>query len=1005
MTRPENTYRPSALTENLMDPVTRRHFLKIMSASFLLAGIGTTGCRQPTETIPASATEPDIVYGQPQYFATSMPEREFGIPLLVKSIDAHPIKIEGNPRVPGFNGGTDVFAQASILGLYDPDRARRFSFGGQPRSRKEAMDFLDTLAARLGTGKGMAVLAKTTASPSSLRLRNALEKKFPEMGWFTYDPIDSGVHKTTTSALFGQSIRPHYKPGKASVILALDCDFLGTEEPVCEHIAQFTSQRPFHNPEKKQSRLYCVESLFSLTGSNADHRLAVPPSLLTAVIAQFALEILGDRRREFSSLEKLGQPALPYLGWIIPCARDLLDHKSQSLIFPGHRLSPELYALVIAMNEVLEASGRTVEYASDTTPTGRTLPELALLLSNNKIQTLVILGANPFYNAPIDLDWPAAQSRAKTVLRLGAYEDESSGHPGQWDFPAAHYLESWGDTKTSDGILLAIQPLVEPLFDGITELEFLSRLGALEKNDPLQIVKETFHQITGSANATTWAQFLQNGFQSIETPKTPAVHFNWSKVATIAKQLHIQAAPSKSQMEIVFHRDYRVDDGVFSNNGWLQELPDPVTKLTWDNAILASPFTAQQLGSKPDGVNYCVIDIKLDGRTIRGPVLPQPGMADNTLGLALGYGRKKAGRVGTGVGFNAYALRTSRAMYYALNAIVNKTDKTFPLAVTQNHFTVENRSILFETTPKNLNQKAALPKTGASAKPPTELYSNPLEAQKISASHQWGMSIDLNRCIGCSACVIACQSENNIPLVGKNLVVQSREMHWLRIDRYYTGMKQELRAVSQPMLCQHCENAPCETACPVNATNHDNEGLNVMVYRRCVGSRFCSNNCPFKVRRFNFFDYNRQSLDKLYDSPLASKTDGKWNFKRWLENPDRGNLPEDEWQLARLAKNPSVTVRMRGVMEKCSFCQQRIQQTRIAEKTGLPAPILQTACQQACPAKAIEFGDVNHSPVAELKADLRSFESLPELNLRTRVSYLAKVHNPNPQMANWKGGA
>jgi len=1005
MTGSEHTSHPTALTEDFLDPVTRRHFLKIMSASFLLAGIGSTGCRRPTETIPASATEPDFAYGEPQYFATAMPEREFGIPLLVKSIDAHPIKIEGNPRVPGFNGGTDAFAQASILGLYDPDRAKRFAFGGEPRSRKEAMDFLATLASRLGTGKGVAVLSETTSSPSCQRLRNSLEKKFPEMGWFTYDPVDFDVHKAAATAIFGKPIRPRYKPAKASVILALDCDFLGMEEPVNEYVMQFSNHRQLHNPEKDQNRLYCVESLYSLTGSNADHRLAVSPSLLTAVAAQFALEILGERRREFPHLEKLGQPAVQYLEWIIPCARDLLDHKSQSLIFPGHRLSPELYALIIAMNEVLEASGKTVEYVVDSAPSGRSLSELAKLLSSDEIQTLVLLDSNPFYNAPVDLNWPVAQSRAKTVLRLGSYEDESSGHTGQWDFPAAHYLESWGDARTSDGTLLAIQPLMEPLFGGVTQLEFLSRLGALGETDPLQIVKETVRQITSKSDAESWTQFLRNGFVPVEVSKPAIVHFDWSKAVAASEQLSSLTAPSTNQMEIVFHRDYRVDDGRFSNNGWLQELPDPVTKLTWDNAILVNPLTAQRLGFKVNGVNYSVIDVHLDGKTIRGPVLPQQGMADNTLGLALGYGRKKAGRVGTGVGYDAYLLRSSSSMHYAYNAVVNTTDTTYPLAVTQGHFSAENRPILFETTPKALSQKTSQLKASASEKHPAQLYSNPLDEQKKTALHQWGMSIDLNRCIGCSACVIACQSENNIPLVGKKMVIQSREMHWLRIDRYHTGTGKELHTVSQPMLCQHCENAPCEVACPVNATNHDNEGLNVMVYRRCVGSRFCANNCPFKVRRFNFFDYNRQSLDQLYKSPLASKTDGEWNFKRWLKNPDRGNLPEDEWQLARLSRNPNVTVRMRGVMEKCSFCQQRIQQTRIGEKTGLPTPILQTACQQACPAKAIEFGDINHSPIAELKTDVRSFESLPELNLRTRVSYLAKVHNPNRQMPNWKGGA
>jgi molybdopterin-containing oxidoreductase family iron-sulfur binding subunit len=663
---------------------------------------------------------------------------------------------------------------------------------------------------------------------------------------------------------------------------------------------------------------------------------------------------------------------------------------------------------------------------------------LAAALNAGQVQTLVMLGGNPAYNAPVDLNWPQAQSKAKTVIRLGYHEDESSWntelHPEtQWDLPLAHYLESWGDARTSDGTVVPIQPLIDPLFGGITELEVLAVLGGITPSSPYEVTRETFRGLGGKTD-DDWGKFLHDGFLAGSAAGVATVQHNPAELTKAINGLKSSPAPTKDSLDVVFYRDAKMDDGRNNNNGWLQELPDPITKLTWDNAVLLSPTTAQVLGvftnrnvQNQKFFNYKV-NVTLNGRTISGPVWIQPGLADNTIGLALGYGRDKTGRVGTGTGFNAYKLRTNDNLYYASGAtLVDAHDNSYELATTQSHWSMEGRPVVREA---NLDQYRQHPDFAASMrpeKPPLDLplYPNPFDTTKKNGLHQWGMSIDLNRCVGCSACMVACQSENNIPVVGKEMVGKSREMHWIRIDRYYStslgtsdekekGME-DPQAVVQPMLCQHCEAAPCENVCPVNATSHDDEGLNVMTYNRCVGTRYCSNNCPYKVRRFNFFDYNRRPLKHLYKSPLVTETDGEWEVLRWLKNPDKGNLPEDEWQLARLVKNPDVTVRMRGVMEKCSLCLQRIEQAKIAAKvkardssdirlSEAKGTVPKTACQQACPAGAIVFGDISdpESTVTKLKAQERNYQVLEFLLTKPRCSYLARVRNPNQEMPDYK---
>ncbi len=1020
---------PAGASE-LNDPVTRRGFVKIMSASFLLAGLGATGCRRPTEHIYPFAKMPmDYVHGVPQYFATAMPSRRSATALVVKSHEGRPIKIEGNPDLPNSNGGTDAIAQASVLGLYDPDRAMRCLRNGSTEERHTALDALTALSKTFSDGAGLAFLMEQSSSPSRARLQQAIASKLPNAKWHTYEAIDLDLPRQAATLAYGTPVEPCFKLDQASVIVSIDCDFIGSEENATGLIRGFSKGRYLEGKDDSMSRLYSVESLYTLTGGNADHRLRVPPSLIVPVLASLALKILPSSGID-GQLTELAAAAKDQDVWITPCANDLKANQGKSLVMAGYRLPLAAHLLVVAINDALGAVNHTVEFHQTPAFKEGSLADLAAALNAGQVQTLVILGGNPAYNAPSDLNWPQAQAKAKTVVRLAYQEDETSWNPTthadtQWDLPATHYLESWGDARVADGTLVPIQPLIEPLFGGITDLELLSIIGGLTPTDPYKIVRQTFAEIGGKSE-NDWRKFLHDGFlaDSAATPAT--VQHDPAELTRALGQLKAPgAAPTKERLEVVLFRDAKVDDGRYNNNGWLQELPDPVSKLTWDNAVLMSPKTAKDLGlyidrlAKPQKVFNYIVKITLGNRTVQGPVWIQPGMADNTVGLALGYGREKTGRVGQGTGFNAYALRTSDALYYASGAaLVNTGDNSYELADTQIHWAMEGRPVVREANLDQFREHPAFAKSMHTELPDKgfgPIYPNPLDKTVKNGLHQWGMSIDLNRCVGCSACMIACQSENNVPIVGKEMVGKSREMHWIRIDHYYAGPEEDPQAVMQPMLCQHCEAAPCESVCPVNATSHDDEGLNVMTYNRCVGTRYCSNNCPYKVRRFNFFDYNRRPLNHLYQSPLVMETDGEWELMRWLKNPDKGNLPETDWQLARLVKNPDVTVRMRGVMEKCSFCLQRIEQAKIAAKVQArdtdhirlsekEGTVPKTACQQACPAEAIVFGDISdpESSVSKAKAQERNYTVLEFLLTKPRLTYLARIRNPNPEMPDYK---
>jgi len=979
----------------------RRDFMKLMSASMALAGVGLmgAGCRRPEQRIyPFSKLPDDYVHGGSKYYATAMPTRSGGIPLLVKSNDGRPTKIEGNPDHPDSNGGTDLFAQASILSLYDPDRAQ---FNGP---REAALTQLGDISRKFAAnnGQGLAILMERSTSPSRARLQQAIAAKMPQARFYAYEAVDFDIHRQAATAAAGRSVRPYFRFDQAKAILSLDCDFIGTEGETHLHCRNFARSRK--NPAG-MSRLYSVEALMTQTGMNADHRLRVASSQVIAVAAAIAAKLgVGG-----VDANKFPLPAGVKPEWIAACADDLRASGGAALVVAGYRQPLAVHLLAHAINGALGSLGKTVEFRDVPASTEGNIAELARALNANQVDTLVILGGNPVYSAPAQLNWADAQRKAKTVVRLGYYNDETS-EAATLNLPAAHYLESWGDVRTADGTVVIVQPLIQPLFGGLTEIEVLARIGGLPKIDPYEIARETF-----GGDDEAWKKVLHDGYVANSAIKPSAASFNATALAQ-ALGTATASAPSRDNLEVIFTADYSVDDGRWANNAWLVEMPDPVSKIVWDNAILISRKTADELGLQ----NRQVVELSLGGKSVRSAVWVQPGQADYTLGLSLGFGRTKGGRIANfdnqPVGFNFYPLRTTSNI--AVGGKITPTNEKYTFACTQDHWSLEGRTIVREINAAQLAKDANVVKTLDFPEPPggnDTLYANPL-AWKRDATHQWGMAIDLSTCVGCNACVIACQSENNVPVVGKEMVRKGREMLWLRIDRYYTGNPDEEKkrdplvpeweqykqtwidepqVVNQPMLCQHCEAAPCENVCPVNATVHDTEGLNLMVYNRCVGTRYCSNNCPWKVRRFNYFDYNKRPLNNLY-RPNTGFTHTK---------------PQDEFSLMQLVRNPDVSVRMRGVMEKCTFCVQRIEAAKIEQKVkagqSAPQPVadgqIKTACQQACPAEAIVFGNINdpNSAVSKAKKDSRNYTTLEFLNTKPRLTYLARVRNPNPAMPDY----
>ncbi len=1026
-----------------IEGVDRRHFLKIMAASFALGGLGMAGCRRPESHILPYAEQPEqVIPGRPLYYATSMPLRNAAVPLLVETHQARPTKVEGNPTYAPNGGKSDLISQASVLNLYDPDRSRGHARGDEELSEEDLAAVLSDVGTRYAEngGGGLAFLAEASSSPSRAALVKALKEKFPEAVWSEYEPVDSGFAEKAATRLAGEPARPYYHPGRAKRILALDSDFLHEDDGHIYYSLSFADGRRVKEAGDPMNRLYAVESTFTVTGGMADHRLRLPTSKVPAFAFRLAARVLaelGEAPDLAADLESASAELEVDPAWIDECARDLVAHRGESLVIAGIHLPEELQAVVLFLNQALDAFGNTLDLLAVEQKQGVSIEVLASKIEDGDVSTLFVLGGNPAFNAPADLNWRELQSGVDEVFRYGYYRDETSDR-ADYHVNALHYLESWGDARAADGTVLPVQPMILPLFPGMTELELLGRILGREPHEPYEIVYDTITGMRSGDDAErVFRRFLHDGLlaESAYSPVDGSLSAGEVR-EMLADSEFSPPALSADNLEVRLVRDACTDDGRFLNNGWLQECPDPVTKLAWDNAILVSPRLAKELQILPGAPAVGIVrrnpnriqagrqvapvaELEINGRKVKGPVHVQPGLADHTVVISVGFGREFDGRISKDVGFDAYALKTTGHPHYATGgSIMIVGSETMQLANVQEHWSMEGRAIIREANkdyydenpdfaarmgmeshaPPNLGpdpEARAAPLSERSRTTPRgySLYEHP----EFDGAHQWGMAIDMNTCTGCNACVVACQSENNIPIVGKDQILRGREMHWMRIDRYFsTGtddageLAEDPQVSLQPMLCQHCESAPCETVCPVNATVHDDEGLNVMAYNRCIGTRYCANNCPYKVRRFNFFDWNERQIGKFYHGPLG---------------------PKGMKELHKMQKNPDVSIRMRGVMEKCTFCTQRIEAAKIDQKAKagaspdieVPDGTIQTACQQACPTNAIAFGNIAdpESEVSKWKARDRDYSVLGYLNTRPRVTYLAKLRNPNPNMPDY----
>jgi molybdopterin-containing oxidoreductase family iron-sulfur binding subunit len=943
-----------------VDSVSRRGFLKVMGASMALAGM--TGCvRLPLEPIVPYVRQPeDVIPGRPQFYATAMTLGGYASPLLVESHLGRPTKIEGNNKHPASLGGTDIFAQAHILGLYDPDRSQSVVSMGDQRSWQS---FLTALHGPLSAqkalqGAGIRILTPTISSPTLAdQLRNFL-KIYPQAKWHVYEPVNRDNVLEGAKLAFGQPVETRYDFEKADVIVSLDADFLYAGFPGnVRYIRDFAKRR---NPDGKMNRLYVVESTPTTTGAKADHRWPI------------VAWGIADVARAFAALTQSGTEALRTSGkFFTSVLAELQGDHGSGLFIVGDHQPPSVHALAHSINAKLGSVGKTVFYTDpvDANPINQTesLTDLVADIHAGKVDLLVILGSNPAYDAPSDLDFANVLKNGKVPLRVhfGLYQNETA-ELCQWHINQAHELEAWGDARAYDGTVSIVQPLIAPLYSGKSALEFVALLNGQADATGYDLTRAYWQKQQGGAGFEQfWRKSLHDGWIEGTTHPAKSVTVKVSDVEAYRAGAATSHATVKSIIELNIRRDPTIYDGQFSNNGWLQELPKPMTKLTWDNAVLIGPKMAERLQIKVEDV----VELELNGKKVTGPVWIQAGHPDNSVTVTLGYGRIRAGRVGTAQGFDAYALRTTSAPWIATGVQIRKTGETYKLASTQGYQSMDtpdggHRPLVRETTLEEYRKEPNFAKEEEPAPGLTLYKPYPYKEE----DYAWGMAIDLNSCVGCNNCMLACQSENNIAVVGKEQTVIGRHMHWIRVDAYYQGDRDNPKAFFQPVPCMQCENAPCEVVCPVGATNHTPEGLNDMVYNRCVGTRYCSNNCPYKVRRFNFL-----------------------LFQDW-ETPQY-----------KMMRNPDVSVRSRGVMEKCTYCVQRINERRIdaeREDRKINDNELQTACQQSCPAGAIVFGNINDptSKVSKLKAQTRNYSLLGELNTRPRTTYLAEVSNPNPEL-------
>ncbi|MGD9764436.1 MAG: TAT-variant-translocated molybdopterin oxidoreductase [Candidatus Binatia bacterium] len=940
---------------HLLDPVGRRTVLKLMGASLALAGVSAC-TRQPEERVFPYVKAPEyIVPGEPLYFATAMPLDGFGMGLLVESHMGRPTKIEGNPEHPASLGATDVLAQASVLTLYDPDRSQVVRHIGEVQTWRNFSSGLAKVFAvqEAKQGAGIRVLSGAITSPTVAKLRGDFLAKYPQAKWHQYQPVNGDNGLAAARTAFGRPLQVQYHFDKADRILSLDADFLGVGPTMVRAAKDISSRRRVDAGGGSMNRLYVAETTPTNTGAVADHRLPLRP----AEIGELALAValgLGIAGRAPVGMEA-------HREWVAAVVRDLQAHRGASLVIAGDGQPAAVHLLAYAMNQALGNEGTTVSYvepvAADPVDQTQSMRDLVAAMSAGQVEMLIMLEVNPVYDAPADLEFTKHLDKVGMRVHYGLYYDET-GELSHWHVPATHYLESWGDVRAFDGTVTIQQPLIAPLYDGKTMAELLAAMIG-QPRPAYDLVREYWQsQWAGGNFDAQWRKAVHDGVAP-DGSRAPAAAATWvSTASNWGQDLLPPPAADTAGLDVVFRPDAALYDGRFANNGWLQEVPRPITRLTWDNPALIAPATAERLGLDQG----TMVEVTLNGRTLQLPVWIQPGHAQNAITLFLGYGRRRAGQVGTDVGFDTYKLRTSDHPWSASGATLVNLGRHYRLACTQDHHSMEGRDLVRVGTLEEYRANPAFAHTHSERD--KSMYPG-----FAYTGYAWGMTIDVGACIGCNACVIACQAENNIPVVGKDQVARGREMQWIRVDRYFEGDLDAPTTVMQPVPCMHCEQAPCEAVCPVNATVHDDEGLNAMVYNRCVGTRYCSNNCPYKVRRFNF---------TLYSDP-------------------RSDVEE-------MVFNPDVTVRSRGVMEKCTYCVQRINYGRIRAKREdrrVRDGEVQTACQQACPADVITFGDLNDpaSRVAALAKDPRNYVLLNELGTLPRTTYLAGVRNPNPELA------
>jgi molybdopterin-containing oxidoreductase family iron-sulfur binding subunit len=899
--------------------LSRRKFIKLMGASIALAS--ATGCTRNSleHIVPYQKQPEEIIPGEPLFYASALTLGGFARGVLVETHEGRPTKIEGNPLHPASLGATDVFMQAELLGLYDPERSQAVICKGQISTWEI---FLGEIAAKAENwkrngGTGLRLLTRHETSPTLLDQIQRLLGKYPAAKWHEHEPLAPE-----------QTSRAIYYLDRAEVIVALDADFLVSGPASVAYARHFSAAR---RANEKMNRLYAIEPTPSLTGAMADHRLVLDPG----EIEQCAEQLLSGSGS----------------GVMAAIAADLQQAAGKSVLIAGDSQPPSVHAAVRAVNEKLGNIGVTVDYVAESSPLARDLRELIADLSAGAVDALMIIGGNPAYDAPAE--FAQLLPKVPSVAHLGLYQNETAALC-RWHIPEAHMLESWGDARAFDGTATIMQPVIEPLFAGRSHHELLSALLGEAPTNTYEIVRDFWQNQHPTPDFEKfWRRSLHDGVVARSHAFTAA-----------PRPLGASGNVRSNGLQLLIRPSARLLDGRYANNAWLQELPDPHTKIVWDNAALLSPALATKLQLETGDI----VKLKFRGRSVRAPISIIFGQADNCVTVTLGYGRTRACHVGNGVGFNAYALRTANAPWGGGGLEIEKTGEHHDLVTTQHHWEMEGRDLVRVGTLADFQKH---PRAVANSGEPPPAYDETLYPHYPYRAHAWGMVIDLNTCIGCGVCTIACQAENNIPVVGKEQVAMNREMHWIRVDRYLEGDGPEPRVLHQPVPCMHCENAPCELVCPVAATAHSSEGLNQMVYNRCIGTRYCSNNCPYKVRRFNFLEYDANQ----FEQPMTRK----------------------------LMRNPNVTVRSRGVMEKCTYCIQRINAVKIETQKANRAirdGEITPACAQACPTEAIIFGDLNDptSHVGKLRLSPLNYGLLAELNTRPRTTYLARLRNPNPEV-------